>query len=333
MATRSDCVVFLNWFEYLRNVAVGAGVSIPALLSSRISQARGYFEVRRYGTAYNMVSSAVREFRTILKGERVQLKARCDALVRTITATLDAARTERIGVDAFTSPFNGALAMYNGEDFIAAFHVLSNLAEDISRYLSNARMGLWVDPLTGTYDIPAGTTDIITIEVFQPESAGWAYISADVIREQAEKIVRDVGGEAVLEIRYTPPRLIIFAKGSPLLWFVPVILIAILVVVPIVWAIGTFFIGPWKMAEETGKLQRRKAELTADYQKYLADKVAAGELSPEVADQLSDDFSEEMEKIEMPEVGPGIMDIIKYGAVAGIVVLSLAYLLPRLRKK
>lgn len=330
MATRSDAVVFLNWYSFLKDVADKAGIAIPAGISSRMAQARGYFEIGRYETAYSMASAAVRDFRTLLKGKRVELRARCDALISSITATLNDARAEGIEVYAFTTPFNGAMSMYDGDDFIAAFHALSGLAEDLSNYVSSARMGRYVTPLSGAYNIPDGTTDIVTLTDFQVESAGWAYTPTEEIREALLPVVREAGGEDILEVRRVGPRIIVFIKGSPIFWIIPV-LVAMVIFAVGTWIFSQTILIPWKREEEQGKLARHKADLIDSYNKYIADKVAAGDLSPEVGQQLTGEYADNMSTVKLPGPGRGLWDYVMFGVGIVVVGTALYFTIPMIR--
>ena len=332
MATQSDCVIYLNWYEFLKEVADGAGIAVPSGLVSQISQARGYFEVGRYEEAYSMSSAAVRDFRALLKGQREQFRARCDALVGSINATLSGAQRDGIDVGAFTNPFNAALAIYGGEDFIGSFYSLNGLAEDLSNYVSNARMGRYVSTMAGAYNVPDGTTDIIVIDRLQVESAGWAYVSEQDMREILMPLVRQAGGEEILEVRFAGPRITIFVKGSPILDIIFAFVLLISIVLAVTYAVVQIFAGPAiEHEKQEGELARRKAEIQDSYNRYIAEKVQSGELSPEVGKQLMDENSENLQNIQLPEGGWGITDYIKLGVGIAVVGVALYFTVPLLK--
>jgi len=336
MATRTDCVIFLNWYEFLKKVADGAGITIPSGIVSQISQARGYFETGRYGEAYSMSSAAVRDFRALLKAQKEQLRARCAALIGSVDSTRSSAISSGIDVTAFTNPYNGALAMYNGSDFIGAFYALSGLSEDLSSYVSNVKLGRYVLPMSGAYNIPVGTTDVIILNACQVETAGWAYLSPEEIRTILLPVVRESGVEDILEVRVSGPRIMIFCKGSPLLWF-PFIL-AILKIIAwviigavLIWRITAYFIDPAVQREkEAGDLARAQVDAQTEFDKYITDKVASGEISPEVGHQLIDEHAENVSNVNLPG-GRGIMDYIILGAGVVIIGVAVYFAVPLLR--
>jgi hypothetical protein len=333
MALRGDAAVFLNWWEWLKETAERAGITIPSGLTSQAAQARGYFEIGRYEEAYSMASAAVRDFRALLKGQREQFKARCDGLVSSINTARNSAIASGIEVGAFTDAYNGSLAMYNGGDFLGAFHALSFLAEDLANYVSSARMGRLVLPVSGTYDIPAGTTDILVFNNIKVESTGWLYSSEEEIRDMLRPLVIEAGGEDVLGVRVMGPRTIVYIKGSPIFWFLLASLIVkiLIIIFAAVTLIYIFAIPAIRHEEEEGLLARRKADLMDSYNKYVADKVAAGELTPEVANQLTGEYADNMATIKIPEGGWGITDYLKLGAGIAIVGVALYFAVPMLK--
>jgi len=336
MATRTDCVIYLNWYEFLKTVADGAGITIPSSLVAQISQARGYFEAGRYAEAYSMSSAAVRDFRALLKAQKDQLTARCTALIDSINVTRSSAISKGIDVSAFTTPFNSALAMYDGSDFIGSFYALSGLSEDLSSYVSNARLGKYVLPMSGTYNIPTGTTDVIILNACQVETAGWAYLSPEEIRAALLPIVKESGVEDILEIRVSGPRIIIFCKGSPFAWipFIALLLKAIMTIiiaVVLIWRISAYFIEPAVQREkEAGDLARAKVEAQTEYDEYIADKVASGEISPEVGSEMTKEHADNMSTIQLPS-GWGITDYIKLGIGIAIIGGVLYFTIPVVR--
>lgn len=309
MATPFECTIFLDWFEYLAEIAGEAGISISW---SEYNQALSDYNAGNYDSALTHAKTAVREARHTLTAASGTLKSISKSKLAAIGNELIRARGMGLNVDAFTGPLNRSLSIYDAEDYIASTYLFGNLYDDLTRYIAECEVGRG-EPLSGTYDLPEGTTDILVVEDFNPSVMGWASkrVAPEMLRHRAQEALNAAGWtEArVLEVRYKPPRIEVFVYYPGGLG--PV---AIFVIVTVAVAIAGYFVYrmvvDWKREEEYAKSERHKMDIINDYHMWIATQVAEGNMSPDTASDLLGEFDDIFSKINLPRAKAGLLDLL-----------------------
>lgn len=308
--TGFEVAVFLDWYEYLRKVADAAGVDISRARSLYL-EAVSYARALDFNAAYPKATEAVRVARDTLKRNGGVLRAETDRVRNDISAVLSQAQREGIDVSPFLKPLAIASAAYNSGDYIAALDLHLSLRSDVSSFVANVRAGRPVGRLSGTYDIPAGTTDIITVDYLSAESVGYQqeWFASDAVVSYIKSTIRQYEPNAVvLGYKVVPPRVVVFIR-SPIL---PAIALAILkIVLAVVIVIGIlgalYFFSEMTRADVLKAQEERKAyEAKLEYDKYLTNLLAEGKISEETfwklknaSDTTFKDTVDQMEKTPM----------------------------------
>lgn len=311
MATPFECKLYLDWFRYFDDVSVISGVPID---HAEYDLAVTDYDAGNYDSCWAHIQTAVSNARATLVANYTTLRSISEVSAGSISALMLEAMGEGIDPDAFISTLNKALAVFDAEDYIASAHMLNGLYTDLSGYVSAARAGRATDSITGVYDYPAGTTDVYVLEELHPEPAGWAVKSVDTAMIKAEieqrMAAEGITGIEILEVKHTAPRAVVFIKCptgvippilSAIVWYA---FLAVLAYIAASMIVDLY----WK--KKQAEVEKHKADLIYDYNKWIADRVAAGDISPEVADDLLNRWNEAIDKIAMPEPGMNWMDFI-----------------------
>jgi len=311
MATPFECKLYMDWFRYFDDVSVISGVPID---HTEYDLAGTDYDAGNYDSCWAHIQTAVSNARATLVANYTTLRSFSEVTAGSMSTLMLEARGEGINPDAFIGPFNMVLAVFDAEDYIASTHMLNGLYTDLSGYVSAARAGRATDPTTGVYDYPAGTTDVYVIGELHPAPAGWAVksvdtatIKAEIEQRMAEEGITDI---EVLEVRHTAPRAVVFIRCPT--GVIPAILVLIVkyAFIAVLAYIASRMIYDMWMGYMQEKVEEHKADMAIDYHKWISDKVASGDLSPEVADDLLEKWNDAMDKIAMPEPGMNWMDFI-----------------------
>lgn len=330
--TAFEVTLFFDWFEYLERVAYSTGVNISSALVKH-DQAIYYAQAGDFDSAYPHAVGAVDDARATLRYNNLTLKAVCDSLIDSISSTMYQAQSEGINVNAFLIPYANSVLLYNAEDYIAAVSTLSSLNEDLWTYVSHARTGLPVDALSGSYDIPEGTTDIIAINYMHPEAGGWIQerYSPDVIMEQVRTILAGQG-VSLVGIRHIPPRIIIFVRGSPITPAIAALIIKLIIVALVCATLMVIALAYWGATEAQAERDMRIGEMSYNFKSRLLGDLEEGKISPATYSKISDNWDEGINSI-LEAGGPGIIEMLVWAIPAIVGVWVIGTLISALRRK
>jgi len=331
MATSYEVTIFLDWFTYLDRVAGYAGVDISSARAKN-SRAVHYASIMDFDSAYPYAKDAVTDARDTLRANNPVLKAACDHLIGSISAEMEEARREGIAVDCFLGPYSNCLAVYNAGDYIAAVRILSSLSDEVSGYVSSARAGRPVGRITGAYDIPEGTTEILSIEYVQPEAAGWVEerYALEAVRDEIASVVRDAGG-TLLEVRLRPPRILVFVRTeSPLAWWVVLGIMA--VVFTAVFGIFCLWLPAMEEAKEREE-ERKILETRNEFHARAYDDLVNGRISQDTFDAVVGAYDEGMTEIieEWGKRQESLLGMLMWLIPVAIVLSVVGWFIPKRR--
>lgn len=329
--TGYEVALYLDWFEYLKKVSERSGVSIAGAYTV-YTQAVNYARALNFGVAYPKAVEAVRLGRDTLKRNYPTLRVATDGLRNEISALLSGAQREGINISWAFSPLTIASGLYNGGDYTAAFDVHYSLRDDVRNYIANARAGRPVGRLSGTYDIPAGTTDIITLDYLNTEGAGWLqqWYSAGASLEQIRRAIREQAPEAeVIGYKVVPPRIIIFVR-SPIAPLIAAIILAVLATVLVTMAALAFIYraqADAKIAEEKRNIDDNRA----DFYNKAYDDLRDGKISQDTFDDVTGNYDEGYKAMveSFEQKGMDLMGLLMMIIPVGIAVMVLGWFLQR----
>jgi hypothetical protein len=305
--TGFEVAVFLDWYEYLNRVAGAARVDISqarAAYLEAVSRAREM----DFNAAYPKAVEAVRLARDALKRSGAALRAEADRVRGDISSILSQAQREGIDVGAFIRPLAVASAAYNSGDYIAALDLHLSIRSDVSSFVASARAGRPVGRLSGTYDIPAGTTDIITVDFLSAESVGYQqeWLASDAAVSYIRGIVKQYEpGAEVLGYRVVPPRVVIFVR-SPIAPVILYIIFAAVFFIGLSAVLYFWYEGARADAQKAAE-ERKAYEAKLEYDKYLLGLLTEGKISKETFDKLKGEsdtaFKSTVEQMERTPTG------------------------------
>lgn len=337
--TAYEVALFLNWYEYLNSVARRSGIDISDA-RWQYQDALHYVGVHDFDRAYQFATEAVKLARQTLKANGERLKSLTWNKRNEITQLLSQAQSENIDVSAFMVPLTTLDRMYTSGDYIAAFDYAHSLYDDIRQYMGAVRAGRPYSVLSGAYDIPEGTTDILVVNVNVFEGSGWLQETyrEEFFKRQIEQIIKEQAPHAeVLGYKVIPPRIIVYIR-SPLPFLAALaiglaIVAAFLLVV--MWGLNTFLgVG------RENKIAERTLELEDQRQQFIQkvyDDVREGRISEETAQAIIDAYNEGYEQtmhtVQQSSQGlVGQLTTLAIAVAGGIVaVKAVGYLLERRR--
>jgi len=331
--TEYEVLLYFDWFEYLRKVADRTGISI-ADAKTAFTQAQSLWQSGDFNSAYTKAVSAVTLARNVLKASKTILNQYITQFKTRIATSLQTAQSRGVNITGFAKPLAIATAIYNAGDYTAAFDVHDSLAGDVERYVSSAIAGKTVGKMSATYDIPAGTTDIITTNFVSAECAGWSqeWLSSNIVRNNLVNTVKSVDPTAVI-LGYVvmPPRIVIFVR-SPI---APIIIGIILAAVFFAICVSAIALWAWSgAAVEIKKADEEKAALDATlaYKNSILAMYANGQISEATMKDLlagaDSNLNNTLHSLEQLG-GVNIMGLIMMLIPIGVALLALSWFLKR----
>jgi len=323
--TAYEVAVFLDWYEFLRKVADGAGVDISPSVAE-YDEACRQVQLRNFDAAFERAKAAVQTARSILKSPQASAKLADMAWRRreAVLSLLSQARAEGINVSGFDAPLRVLDTQMASKDYAVAFDTADSLLRDVQGFLSAVRSGRPYAPSSATYDMPPGTTDIITVNYNIFEGSGWLqeyYQENAVIQQIIRSIKENAPGVEVLGYKVVPPRIIIFVRSplAPLVAFlIALVITTICAVVAMYFAHKFLGIGMDKeIAEKTLDLEKQREQFISK----VYDDLREGRISPETAKMLIDGYNEGYEKtVEETKKAVSGMGIVEKVAIVAVVV-------------
>jgi len=340
--TGTDVAVYLDWYSWLRQVADLAGVSLGNA-ESWYNDAVSKAGAGDLDGAYASARYAVRLARDLLLAQVDKLEAEFDARRQNLVSQLSQAKAQGVDVSAFYKYLSQVdlLRRAGGRELCPALYLIDSLTSSLATYVQRWQAGAMnLDPGSGVFDVPAGTTDVIIFNQLLGEGAGYGAVwaNSDVFKGWIASTIKDYCPEAnILEVRYSPPLIIVFIQ-SPIAWGAALAAIWAIIktTLPfaikciaatiVVYAVGKYVVQPICRVFE----KRAEAEKTiAEAQEHTVTSIVN---SPDLSEETKKDMVENVTKsyssiAESAAAGPSLSDIMKLmvvmvGCIGAVAVLS-----------
>lgn len=334
--TGYDVAAYMDWYLWLKNVSDLAGCDLGDT-PQWYSLAAAIVSGQQPGTldeAYYYARMAVMVARSkLMETENLsKLTQAFDQRYSGIKTTIESAKAAGIDVSGFERYASQFLDLYKkagGRQICVGLWTAEQMKTDLSSYINRWVSGAQdLDPKYGLYDILAPSTsdatDILILDQMGCEAVGASMFISDYqeeVRTWAADFVHSMDPSAqVLEVRFLPPKVVIFIK-SPFPWSSLMTVLPLLAKVVgaavCLWLFGNYIVKPIARAIQVqAEVQRDIAKITSDTQLAIANNPnLSEETKKELIDEITKGF-QEMSKAAAPMWS--VSDIVK---VAGAVVV------------